>query len=106
MSQTTIPSELLDSVVAYFHPQQVILFGSQARGDAGADSDIDLLVVLDDDAPPEKTTLKAGFESRRVYHRATDVIPVRASTYFRKSKVVGTLAYEVAQDGVVVYERP
>ncbi|HKZ82090.1 MAG TPA: nucleotidyltransferase domain-containing protein [Anaerolineae bacterium] len=29
------------------HVQQVILFGSKARGDAGADSDLDLLVIVD-----------------------------------------------------------
>ncbi|MBI5165861.1 MAG: nucleotidyltransferase domain-containing protein [Magnetospirillum sp.] len=30
-----------------------ILFGSRARGDACEDSDIDLVVERDDDAPPE-----------------------------------------------------
>jgi len=35
MSQTAqVPAELLDRVVAYFHPRRVILFGSQARGEA------------------------------------------------------------------------
>ena len=29
-----------------FDPEQVILFGSRARGNAGSDSDVDLLVVL------------------------------------------------------------
>ena len=34
-------------IVRKFQPEQVILFGSQARGDAGPDSDVDLLVVMD-----------------------------------------------------------
>jgi predicted nucleotidyltransferase len=46
MATTIVPPELLDSVVAYFHPQRIILFGSLARGEAGPDSDIDLLVVV------------------------------------------------------------
>ena len=33
-------------IVDRFHPEQVILFGSHARGDAGPDSDVDLLVVM------------------------------------------------------------
>ena len=49
-----VPPELLDPVVDYFKPQRVILFGSRARGEATRDSDIDLLVVVDDDTPPEK----------------------------------------------------
>ena len=67
MTTPLIPRELLDPVVAYFKPRRVIVFGSAARGEAGPDSDIDLLVVVDDDTPPEKVTLKAGFESRRTY---------------------------------------
>ena len=53
MSSVLVPPELLDPVVAYFQPRRVIVFGSVARGEAGPDSDIDLLVVLDDDAPAE-----------------------------------------------------
>ncbi|MBF0375681.1 MAG: nucleotidyltransferase domain-containing protein, partial [Alphaproteobacteria bacterium] len=100
-----VPKELLDPVVAYFNPRRVIVFGSVARGDAGPDSDIDLLVVLDDDAPAEKLTLKAGHDARRSYHHAADVFPVRESDYCRRAKVRGTFPYEVAQDGVVIYER-
>jgi predicted nucleotidyltransferase len=29
--------------------ERLIVYGSQARGDAGPDSDVDLLIVLDDD---------------------------------------------------------
>jgi len=106
MDRPSIPQELLHSVVAYFHPRRIILFGSQARGDAGADSDIDLLVILDDDTPADKLTLKAGFESRRGYRRATDVIPCRESVFQRKRDITGTLSYAASHEGVVVYERP
>ncbi|MEO5375080.1 MAG: nucleotidyltransferase domain-containing protein [Alphaproteobacteria bacterium] len=105
MTTPLVPPELLGPVVAYFRPRRVILFGSRALKNAGPDSDIDLVVILDDDAPPEKVTLKAGFESRRDYHKATDVIPVRESVFSRRARVPGTLAYEVARNGVVVYER-
>lgn len=100
-----VPPELLDRVVAYFRPRRVVLFGSRARGDAGADSDIDLLVILDDDAPAEKLTLRAGWESRRGYDRPVDVVPVREAVYRKRAKIAGTLAYEAEIDGVAVYER-
>ena len=32
-------------IVERFQPERIILFGSQARGEPGADSDVDLLVV-------------------------------------------------------------
>ena len=99
------PRELLERVIDYFHPRRIILFGSRARGEATDDSDTDLLVILDDDAPKAHLTLRAGWESRRGYNRATDVIPVRASVYDRRAKIAGTLAYEAAIDGIAVYER-
>jgi hypothetical protein len=106
MSNALVPSELLDPVVAYFQPRRVILFGSVARGEAGPDSDIDLLVVVDDDTPPERLTIRAGIDSRMSYRYPADVIPCRESTYRRKARIAGTLAYEAAHAGTVIYERP
>jgi uncharacterized protein len=105
MSHPRVPPELLDHVVAYFRPQRVILFGSHARGDAGPDSDIDLLVILDDDTPAEMATLAAGYRARKSYRRAADVIPVHADAFAAKARIPGTLAWEAVQEGVVVYER-
>ena len=45
--------------------EHLYLFGSTARGEAGPDSDIDLLVVLDDDAPLDKLTAKPGWLDQR-----------------------------------------
>ncbi len=106
MNRSLVPRELLDPVVAYFAPQRVILFGSAARGDAGPDSDIDLLVVVDDDTPAEKVTLAAGYAARRTYRRAADVIPIRRSIFERKRRIVGSLASTADVEGIVVYERP
>ena len=104
--QHLVPEELLRSVVAHFDPQRVIVFGSVARGEAGPDSDIDLLVILDDDTPPERLTLRAGFEARKSYNQSpVDVIPCREATFKTKCRIAGTLPYEAAREGIVVYER-
>jgi predicted nucleotidyltransferase len=39
---------LVETLVAKFDPVSIILFGTVASGSDGPDSDIDLLVVLDD----------------------------------------------------------
>jgi predicted nucleotidyltransferase len=36
-----------DRIVKGFAPERIVLFGSVARGEAGPDSDLDLLVVFD-----------------------------------------------------------
>jgi predicted nucleotidyltransferase len=79
--------------------------GSIARGDAGPDSDIDLLVVLNDDAPPEQLTHRAGREATGSYNAPADVVPCRDDTYRRFSRIVGTLPYAARIEGVVVDER-
>jgi hypothetical protein len=106
MTRRLVPSELLDSVVSYFKPQWVILFGSAARDEAGPDSDIDLLVIVDDDTPPEKLSLRAGYEARRPYRHPADVFPMRAETFERNRNIVGTLAGEADNEGIVVYGSP
>jgi uncharacterized protein len=92
-------------VVDYFKPQRVILFGSQARGEATRDSDIDLLVIVDDDTPPEKLTWRAGYEAHSS-NLAADVFPMRAEDFERNRAIANTLAAEADADGIVVYGSP
>jgi hypothetical protein len=100
-----VPADLLDRVVRYFDPEAVILFGSRARGDAGPDSDFDLLVILPDHAPPEKRTLRAGWESRRGWHGAADIFPCTRTVFEQRRRVIGSLPDIAAHEGVVVYGR-
>jgi uncharacterized protein len=105
VGEPSLPSGLLRSVVRYFNPRKVILFGSRARGEADENSDIDLLVLLDDDAPPEHFTARAAHEARGGFKRAVDIVTSRISTFERRAAVVGTAAHHVAQEGRTVYER-
>lgn len=48
-------SDLVSRIVAAVHPDRVILFGSLVRGEAGPNSDIDLLVVAPEGCHRRKT---------------------------------------------------
>lgn len=97
--------DLIDRVVRHFAPQAVILFGSHARGTAGPDSDVDLLVIVDDDAPAEKRRLGGGRDARRGWHGMADIVPVTRSRYEQGRRVVGSLADIASAEGRVVYGR-
>ncbi len=104
---TTIKGQIdrmVKRIVERFHPEQIILFGSQARGDAGPDSDVDLLVVMD---------VKGSVDKKRLaIHRALDDIPVPVDIIITspedfawRKDVVGTIEYPATREGKVLYAR-
>ena len=54
--------EVVHRLVQAYRPERIYLFGSVARGDAGPDSDYDILVVVPDDAPPELRRSRTAYE--------------------------------------------
>jgi hypothetical protein len=48
-------SEIVGKVISHFNPLGVVLFGSVARGEERAGSDIDLLIVLDATKPVQRS---------------------------------------------------
>ena len=102
---SAVPETLLQSIVEVYAPLRVLLFGSTARGEAGPDSDIDLVVVLDDDVPAEALSWRRRHLARRGYHGAVDIIPCRESVLAERSRAAGSFADSVLREGIVVYER-
>ena len=98
-----VPEALLRQVVSVLDPRRIILFGSRARGDASADSDYDLVVVLDDETPDGNVTWRRRYQARRGF--SADIVPCRETTLTERARAVGSFAHTVVTEGVVVYER-
>jgi uncharacterized protein len=103
IAQATI-GRMVKRIVKKFQPEQVILFGSHARGDAGADSDVDLLVVMDF----EGSASAKGLEIVQALHDlfiAVDVIVSSPGDFAWRKDVVGTIEWPAAREGKVLYAR-
>jgi predicted nucleotidyltransferase len=91
-------------IVRQFRPERVILFGSHARGDAGPDSDVDLLVVM----PVQGSRREKQIEIRVALHDipvAKDVIVTSPEDFAWRKETVGTIEYPAVREGKVLYAR-
>jgi len=102
VSMTKI-QELGQRIGRDFHPEKVMLFGSHARGEAGEDSDVDLLVVVG----CEGKSVQKAVEIRLSLDHAIPIdVLVRTPEEIAKRLSIGdTFIREILEKGVVLYER-
>jgi hypothetical protein len=58
-------ANIVERLVKAYAPERIYLFGSMARGEHGRDSDYDLMVIVPDDAPPERRGSRLGCQALR-----------------------------------------
>ena len=109
---TTVTEKVIDdmveAIVDTVDPEQVILFGSRARGEAREDSDVDLLVLEAEPFGPGRSRHR---ETMLLY-RALAAFPVGADVlvysrddvaYWRDS--LNHVLARALREGTVLYER-
>ncbi len=95
---------MVKRIVKVFHPETIILFGSHARGDAGPDSDVDLLIVM----APTGSLLEQRLAIRRALHDLPvplDIIVTPPADFAWRQNVVGTIEWPAVREGKVLYAR-
>ncbi len=100
---TAMISEAVQRIVERFHPAKIILFGSHARGSAGPDSDVDLLVVMNvkDSKRRQAVEIDLALSDRRFPLDLIVVTPEEFETY---RDIVGHIVYPAVREGKVLYE--
>lgn len=95
--------EIVRRLVNALAARQIILFGSHVYGMPTPDSDIDVMVVVGDEAPDRFELSRRGYAVLRDLSVPVELHFCRASTFERFSTVVGSIHREVRQRGRVVY---
>ena len=92
------------AVADAFAPERVVLFGSHARGTPHADSDVDLLVVMDHDKKKDvEQAVDIDVRLRRRF--PLDLIVRRPSEIRRRLAMGDNFLRTILGEGQVLYER-
>ncbi|MDE0013134.1 MAG: HEPN domain-containing protein [Candidatus Poribacteria bacterium] len=96
-------SIMTDRIVREFDPLQIILFGSQARGDADRNSDIDLLVVFAELTDKRKTAIDIERALSDV-PVAKDIIVSTPEELERSRPRIGSVLRYAQQEGEILWK--
>lgn len=91
-------------IVEVARPRKVILFGSALRGEAGIPSDLDVLVVIDEE---DRDPLKESVRIDKALHgilMPVDILVVSVRNLAELADKPGLIYREIIRTGRVVYE--
>lgn len=97
-------NQITRRIVQRFGPERVILFGSHARGLAGPDSDVDLLVIMDVEGSRREKAVEIGVALHN-FDVPIDVVVVRPEDFDWRKDYPGTIERPAYLEGVTLYAR-
>jgi predicted nucleotidyltransferase len=96
-------AEIVQRLVAALKPERIYLFGSHARGQAGFDSDYDLLVVVAASDLPAHRRDQWAYRALKGIGVAKDVLVWTRDEFESRSTVASSLPAIVLREGRVLY---
>jgi predicted nucleotidyltransferase len=97
--------EMAQRIAAAFSPDKIILFGSRARGEAGPESDVDLLVLFDELEIPRGRAAQLYSVLAGCSSLPKDIVVSTTARFERYRDVVNTVYWPAAREGKILYER-
>jgi uncharacterized protein len=96
-------NEIVRRLVNAYSPEQIYLFGSNARGTPGPDSDYDLMVIVPDDAPPDRKRSRLGYQALRGTAIAVDVLVWPRQLFDQRIHLPASLPATILHEGILLY---
>ena len=101
-------NDIRDEIVKATNPSRIILFGSYARDEAGPDSDLDILIVEDDDFGLERSRRKELGRLWRLlakFRVPKDILIFSIREIEELSQARNHIVSHVLREGKTLYER-
>ena len=93
---------LVERIVSAVHPLRIILFGSAVRGEAGTDSDVDVLVVMPEGTHRRHTAM--GLHERMFgIPMSVDFVVATPDDLARFGDTIGLVYKPALRDGREIY---
>ena len=103
LKRDPVLGQIVRRLAAAYQPQRIYLFGSQARGEAGPESDYDLLLIVADDAPSDKRRSRLAYEVLWETGVAADVLVWTATQFESRLHLPASLPATVIREGRLVH---
>jgi len=94
---------IVSRLVDLFHPSRIYLFGSTARGDEGPESDLDLMVVVDDSPVPALQREMAACRALCGIRSAADVLVWTRREFDARLSVPSSLPATILREGKLLH---
>lgn len=96
-------SEAVRLIAEAARPLSIVIFGSYARGETTRDSDLDLLVIVDDSVKSPRGLAGDLLEKTAAVFMPVDIIVVRRSDLERQLRIPGNVCRSALREGIIAY---
>jgi uncharacterized protein len=97
-------NNIINRIIDLTSPEKIILFGSQAKGTVAANSDIDLLILIEGVINKRKTAQQL-YKDLLPLKGAVDLIIDTPENYNKYKKEKSFIYYQIEKTGKVVCEK-
>lgn len=105
MKENQIINEMANRLVNVYHPVEIYLFGSHAWGKPDAESDIDLLIVVESLAKDRYEALTEGHRALRGINVPKDLLILDKKEFDLFSTDPARIFYKIKKRGIKIYAR-
>ena len=97
-------NEIVQRLVNALHPEKIYLFGSHAYVQPNDDSDVDLLIVVEDSDLPIRKKIADGYQSLWGLRIPKDIEVVTQSQFDKRSRWLSSIERVVTDKGKLLYD--